>query len=108
MACRKADIDKYENDIEVLERASTLAQKVVDDESLVSDYLTNLQDYYGKTINASDELINEFHELDKDALSSARNIKIQISGALTTARTLLSQARLEEESCEEHNPKQEG
>lgn len=103
MACRKAEIDKYKNDIVVLERIATYTQNIIDAEIIVENDLTNLQKYYDKTVEASKELINEFHELDKDALPAARRIKAQVDGAILTAKTLLRQAEEDEANCEIHN-----
>lgn len=104
MACRADDIEKYKNDITVLQDATKYAQKVVDCGIQVDSDLTDLQGYYSKTIEASDEFINEFHVLDRDGLSNARMIKLQIEGALRTAKELLKAAEEEEESCEIHHP----
>ena len=104
MACRAADIEKYKTDINVLQVALSHAQIVIDCEIQVESDLTDLQGYYSKTIDASDEFINEFHELDKDCLSNARTIKAQLDGALITAKELLKVAEEEEASCGEHNP----
>ncbi len=104
MACRADDIEKYKHDITTLESASSFAQQVIDCEIQVGTDLTDLQKYYSKTIDASEEFINEFHMLDKDCLSNARMIKVQIDGAIMTARELLKQAEYEETSCKIHHP----
>ena len=106
MACRADDIEKYNHDIGVLEEAATFAQNVYDAEKQVNSDLTDLQGYYSKTVEASEAFINEFHELDKDAMLNSMLMKARIDGAIQTARVLLKQAEEEECDCEIHNPKE--
>ncbi len=104
MACRKDDIDKYTNDIGLLEEALSLASDVKSEQTVITTDLTNLQCKYSTTVKASDEFIKEFHELDKNAGSTASSLYTKIEAALEEAKRLLEEAEEEEKSCEIHNP----
>lgn len=92
MACRHADIEKYEHDIKVLEEASSLAQKVIDYQNLINSSVDTLKADYKESINPPTDLDSSFDFITDDALSDARIIKTQIDGAITTAKYCLADA----------------
>ena len=103
MACRAEDIINYKDDIENLEKASTFAQKVIDESIEIGTALTDLSSEYSSAVNASEELVAQFHKLDENAESNARTMKAQIEETLETVKEWLKQAEIEEASCEIHH-----
>lgn len=98
MACRCADITKYEHDIPILERASTWAQKVIDCQTVIDDSIDALDADYNASIIPPKDLSSSFVKIHEGADLNARLAKTQIDGALQTARLLLSAARQEDDA----------
>ena len=99
MGCLKDYIDQLDNDIKVLETATTYTSAMVAAQDDVNVSLGNLQKYYTDTVNASDDFISEFKVLNKDGQGSAGRIKKAIDDALETAKDLYNQAVEDEKSC---------
>lgn len=104
MGCRADDITKYNTELDNLNTALSEAQKLVGYTGNVSAGLDSLKGYYGSSVNASDEFINEFDELDKDADTKATSIQTKIEEAIEIIEGKLKDAESEEESCEIHHP----
>ena len=104
MACRKADIEQYQADLELLQKAREAAQESKDAQVVIDDRLTSLQNEYKATVYASEEFINEFHVLDAGAADAISAAITKINTAIDKLNELLKEASEEEESCSEHNP----
>lgn len=86
MACLKEYIARLDEDITVLETATSYVSKIVSSQDEVDSSLTMLQTYYEATVNASDELISEFHKLNDGAVGAATRIKTTIYKILKFGR----------------------
>ena len=101
MACRCDDIDKYTNDIRVLEEAATLAQQIIDYQITIDDTIDTLSEDYNYSIIPPNDLESSFVKIHDGAISNARAVKTQIEGVLRTARELLK-AAVEEDNAFDH------
>ena len=108
MECLKEYIEDLQADIAILSEAQHCAEEIEKAQNNVDTSLTNLKTYYAETVYASEELKNEFHELNKDALETVSSMKKAIEDALETANNNLTQAEMDEESCPVCHPQSDG
>ena len=102
MACRKADIEQYQKDLNLLKKAKEAAQESQEAQIVIDDRLTCLQEEYKETVYASEEFISEFHVLDEGAADAINTVLSKISEAEEKISELLREAEEEEASCTEH------
>lgn len=97
MVCRCDDIQKYEHDIGILEKAVTCIQDIIDYQKNLDDSIDILKSSYIESINPPSNLAANIDSVHGEALSNARLAKTQIDGALSTARVKLRKAKEEDD-----------
>ena len=98
MACKCAEIAKYDEDIETLEEALTYTQKIIDYQLSMNDSIDTLKSSYAKSVKGPDDLAPAFDLIHDGAIDNARMIRTQLEGALLTAKTKRALA-IQEDDC---------